>query len=123
MASPGRQVYLVGYPGEGTTRDLFVKLFNGVKSFKRLAPGEIMQGPGTVEHDHRGWILTHDASTVGGSSGSALVDLEATGRTVLGLHFAGHHERQNWAHATEQITTELAQVLPPVRAAAPGGSP
>ena len=123
MASPGREVYLVGYPGEGTTRDLFVKLFKGVKSFKRLAPGEIMQGPGTVEHDHRGWILTHDVSTLGGNSGSALVDLDASGRTVLGLHFAGHHERRNWAHATEQITTELASLLPPAPVAAPGGSP
>ncbi len=123
LASPGRQVYLVGYPGDGTTRDLFVKLFKGVQSFKRLAPGEIMQAPGTVDHDQRGWILTHDVSTLGGNSGSALVDLQADGRTVLGLHFAGHHERRNWAHATEQITAELAPVLPRAPAAAPGGLP
>jgi Trypsin-like peptidase domain len=122
-AGPGRQVYLVGYPGDGTTRDLFVTLFHGVKSVKRLAPGEIMQGPGAVEHDHRGWVLSHDASTLGGSSGSALVDLDASGRTVLGLHFAGHHERQNWAHATERMTTELAPVLPSAHTAAPGGAP
>lgn len=119
LASPGRGVYLVGYPGDGTTRELFNSLFRGVKSFKRLAPGQIMQGPGTVEHDRRGWVLTHDASTLGGNSGSALVDLDADGRTVLGLHFGGLHERENWAHATEQITSELASVLPPPPARAP----
>jgi glutamyl endopeptidase len=81
LASPGRGIYLVGYPGDGTTRELFVELFKGVKSFKRLAPGEIMDGPGTVDDDRRGWILTHDASTLGGNSGSALVDLDASGRT------------------------------------------
>jgi V8-like Glu-specific endopeptidase len=123
LASQGRGVYLVGYPGDGTTRELFVELFKGVKSFKRLAPGEIMQGPGTVEHDPRGWVITHDASTLGGNSGSALVDLDAAGRAVIGLHFAGHHERRNWAHATERITDVLTATLPsPVQAVA-GGSP
>jgi len=122
LASQGRGVYLVGYPGEGTTRELFVELFHGVKSFKRLAPGEIMQAPGTVDDDHRGWIVTHDASTLGGNSGSALVDLDGSGRTVLGLHFAGHHERRNWAHATERITTELSPVLPPLADRLPSGA-
>jgi len=59
-----------------------------VKSIKQLAPGAIMQAPGTVDDDHRGWVMTHDASTLGGNSGSALVDLDASGRTVLGLEGA-----------------------------------
>ncbi|WP_189260096.1 hypothetical protein [Lentzea flava] len=64
LASPGRSIYLVGYPGaeHSTTQDLFAKVFHGVKSFKRLAPGEIM-AVGDVPHDPRGWVLTHDAST------------------------------------------------------------
>ena len=40
------------------------------------------------------------------------VDLDADGRSVLGLHFAGQPERQNWAHALERITGELSAVLP-----------
>lgn len=116
LASAGREIYLVGYPGnaQSTTPDLFATIFAGVKSFKRLAPGEIMTAPGEVPDDPRGWILAHDASTLGGNSGSAVVDLASDGRTALGLHFAGRHARQNWAHALERVTTELSQVLPPI---------
>ena len=114
LASTGRNVYLVGYPGneQSTTPDLFATIFAGVKSFKRLAPGRIMAAPGEVPDDPRGWILTHDASTLGGNSGSALIDFDADGQTVLGLHFAGYHERQNWAHGLEKITRELSPCFP-----------
>jgi hypothetical protein len=113
LASTGRGIYLVGYPGNDltTTPDLFATLFAGVKSFKRLAPGRIMAGPGEVPGDPRGWILTHDASTLGGSSGSAIADYDADGRTLLALHFAGSHGRQNWAHGLERLTPELKSVL------------
>ena len=118
LASAGRGIYLVGYPGNerSTTADLFTSLFAGVKSFKRLAPGRIMAGPGEVPEDPHGWIVTHDASTLGGNSGSALVDYDADGRALLGLHFAGRHERQNWAYSLERITGELAPHLRPVTA-------
>ena len=96
------------------TPDLFAKLFAGVKSFKRLAPGVIMTAPGETPCDPRDWILTHDASTLGGNSGSALADLDANGQTLLGLHFAGQHARQNWAYALERITPVLAPYLPPL---------
>jgi hypothetical protein len=114
LASAGRGVYLVGYPGNerSTTPELFTRLFAGVKSFKRLAPGRIMAAAGTVPHDPRGWILTHDATTLGGNSGSAVVDLDADGRTALALHFAGQPGRRNFAHALERMGAELAGVLP-----------
>jgi len=116
LASAGRGVYVVGYPGDqhSTTPDLFATLFASVKSYKRLAPGVVLDAAGDVPHDPRGWVLTHDASTLGGNSGSAVVDLDGDGRTLLALHFAGHHARTNWAHALERITTELAPVLPPL---------
>jgi glutamyl endopeptidase len=116
LASTGRGIYIVGYPGNehSTTPDLFAQLFANVKSFKRLSPGRITAAAGEVPHDPRAWIVEHDASTLGGNSGSALVDFDGDGRTVLGLHFAGHHARQNWAHALERITQDLAPVLPPL---------
>lgn len=116
LASTGRGVYVVGYPGSehSTTPDMFAQLFAGVKSFKRLAPGRITAAAGELEDDPRKWILTHDASTLGGNSGSALADYDQDGRTLLGLHFAGQHARQNWAHALERITPELAPFLPPL---------
>jgi hypothetical protein len=116
LASIGRGVYVVGYPGDehSTTPDMFAQLFAGVKSFKRLAPGRITGAAGDLADDPRAWILTHDASTLGGNSGSALADYDQDGRTLLGLHFAGQHARQNWAHALERITQELAPFLPPL---------
>jgi hypothetical protein len=114
LACAGRGIYLVGYPGnERSTRpDLFVSLFASAKGFKRLAPGRIMAGPGEVPGDPRGWIMTHDASTLGGNSGSALADYDADGRVLIGLHFAGQPDMQNWAYSLERITPELAPVLP-----------
>jgi glutamyl endopeptidase len=115
LASTGRGVYVIGYPGNehSTTPDMFAKLFDGVKSFKRLAPGRITAAAGDLADDPRAWILAHDASTLGGNSGSALADYDQDGQTLLGLHFAGQHARQNWAHALERITPNLAQFLPP----------
>jgi hypothetical protein len=116
LASKGRTVYVVGYPGneQSTTPDLFAEIFAGVKSYKRLAPGAITDAAWELPTDPRGWVITHDASTLGGNSGSALVDLDADGRTFLGLHFAGLHARRNWAHALERITAELDAALPGV---------
>jgi len=117
LATAGRAVYLVGYPGRsgGTTPELFERIFAGVKSFKRLSPGEIMASPGQVPNDPRNWVITHDASTLGGNSGSAVVDLETHGPTCLALHFAGQPGRQNWAYAFERMTGELAAALPAAR--------
>ncbi|MDV5145822.1 trypsin-like peptidase domain-containing protein [Streptomyces sp. SBC-4] len=114
LASRGRSVYLVGFPGSaGSTRpDVFAELFAGVKGVKRLTPGVLTEGRGEVADDARRWIISHDASTLGGSSGSLVVDLEAEGRKVLGLHFAGVPDRVNWAHGLEGATPELAAVIP-----------
>jgi hypothetical protein len=114
LATKGRTIYVTGYPGDrrSTTPDLLARLFGGVLSFKRLSPGRITNAPGDLDDDPRGWVLTHDASTLGGSSGSVLADLEVYGHTGLGLHFAGAHARRNWAHALERMTPDLRGVLP-----------
>ncbi|MFI1656241.1 hypothetical protein ACH4ZU_15220 [Streptomyces sp. NPDC020472] len=79
---------------------------------KRLTPGVLTEGPGEVADDARHWIISHDASTLGGGSGSLVVDLEAEGEKVLGLHFAGVPDRLNWAHALEGATPEPTAVTP-----------
>ncbi|MFF3836263.1 trypsin-like serine peptidase [Streptomyces sp. NPDC001930] len=114
LASRGRGVYIVGFPGsaESTRPDVFAELFAGVKGVKRLTPGVLTEGRGEVDGDARRWIISHDASTLGGSSGSLVVDLEAGGRKVLGLHFAGVPNRVNWAHGLEGATPELAAAIP-----------
>ena len=90
----GRKVYAVGYPAQ----DPFnpdplseYKLFQGIFNVKRLQPGQVLQV--LTDKD----TVLHDCSTLGGNSGSCLVDL-ATNQ-VVGLHYAGYHRRTNLAIA------------------------
>ena len=45
--------------------------------------------------------LAHDCSTLGGNSGSTLIDVEA--ETVLGLHFEGYYLVANYAVPSWQL--------------------
>ncbi|WP_211333374.1 trypsin-like serine peptidase [Terracoccus luteus] len=110
LATRGRLIYVVGFPGSArtTTPDVFASLFAGVKGVKRLTPGILTFGRGDAAGDVRRWVIGHDASTLGGSSGSIVVDLEAGGRLALGIHFAGDPGRVNWAHSLEGATADLA---------------
>jgi hypothetical protein len=91
----GRQVYAVGYPAyDPLNPDPLsqYKLFQGLFNVKRLQPGQVMQ----VLADTATTVL-HDCSTLGGNSGSCLVDLKTN--QVVGLHYAGYHRRANLAIA------------------------
>ncbi len=95
-------VAVIGYPAQSpwnNPRDQ-QRIFDGIYGYKRLAPGQIMG----VE-DGSG-VLHHDATTLGGNSGSAVVHL-ASGK-VAGLHFQGIETRQNDAVAAP-ILTELLE--------------
>ena len=85
-----REVAAIGYPARDDYEDanLQGKVFGAVYDVKRLAPGEVM-GP------QDGLVFTHDCSTLGGNSGSVVVDLQ-TGEAV-GLHFSGTSGKANYA--------------------------
>jgi endonuclease G len=72
-------------------------LFGDVYDKKRLAPGQIRQS-GPEE-------LQHDCSTLGGNSGSVVLDL-ATG-DALGIHFAGRFLEANYAVSASVIEGRL----------------
>src|SRR5262249_44723517 len=78
----GQPVGVIGYPAYDSRNDPddVARYFGDIFDVKRLAPGEITQAPGGDR------LLMHDATTLGGNSGSVVFDL-ATGRAV-GLHFA-----------------------------------
>lgn len=113
LATKGREIYLVGFPVQprSTTSDIFGALFRGVAGVKRLTPGELTAGRGDVPGDPRKWVIGHDASTLGGSSGSLVVDLVVDGGTVLGIHFAGQPGLVNWGHGLEGATVEFDALL------------
>ena len=84
------QVAVIGYPARDSRlpdQDLMEELFGNVYDRKRLAPGQIKG----IEND----MLLHDCSTLGGNSGSVVLDL-ASGK-ALGIHFAGRFLESNFA--------------------------
>jgi len=116
-----RDLYVVGFPGKprnwlfgGTppvgheTTQVISTIFNDKFGVKRLAPGTIKSGPGEVANDGKGWICAHDASTLGGNSGSCVADLSGDGFRIVALHFAGTNREQNWAHVAARLREQLS---------------
>ncbi|MNP03748.1 hypothetical protein D3C76_956440 [compost metagenome] len=110
-SDPGKVIFMVGYPGRPSVlpRDAAGKidveiaarlnqLFGADYGTKYLSPGEIMLASGQSERDARKWMLTHDATTLGGCSGSFIVNQDDP-MGVVGLHFGGHWMRENYAHS------------------------
>lgn len=113
-APENQPVCVIGYPARASQdvipdQNLMHELFRGKYDVKRAAPGFSM---GTKDGSAR-----HDCSTLGGSSGSVVLDL--SGKAV-GLHFAGLFREANYAVPAktlsdyvnrklwgEQMTTEL----------------
>ena len=87
----GEDIAVVGYPARDSRNDagLMSRIFGDVYDVKRFSPGKVDAVPKGV------WHLTHDCTTLGGNSGSVVMDL-ATGRSV-GLHFAGLYMIENYA--------------------------
>lgn len=68
---------------------------------KYISPGVVDQ-PSGVAGDIRGWVFTHDATTLGGSSGSpAIRIMDPFG--AVGLHFGGGTLTANFAHSLAAV--------------------
>ncbi|WP_417394085.1 trypsin-like serine peptidase [Gimesia chilikensis] len=102
--APGTDVAAIGYP-RGTSGEqnwpAISELFQGIFGVKRLSPGKVK----TVEESQ----LTHDCSTLEGSSGSPVVNL-STGE-VVGIHFTGTYSVANYAVPSTLIADRLNQLL------------
>lgn len=89
----GRRVYAVGYPMGDNLRVTPIPIFNRIFGNDAASLGKKRFSPGTIID----WVgddrFGHDASTLGGSSGSAIVDFEH--RRVVGLHYSGTYESRN----------------------------
>jgi len=111
--SAGHVVATIGYPAQDSRNDAAdqARIFEGIFDVKRLAPGEVVAVEATS--------FTHDCTTLGGSSGSVILDV-ASGRAV-GLHFAGRYLEANFAVSAETIREHLRRAGLPE--AAPVTSP
>ena len=96
-------VAVIGYPEQSPYNDLLdqQRIFDGIYGVKRLAPGTIM----SLNNDSG--TLEHDATTLGGNSGSVLVHL-ASGKAV-GLHFGGIEGESNQAVQASVVADLIAQ--------------
>ena len=96
-----RMVAVVGYPGssDGYDPEPFERLFGRTLGKKRFSPGFVTGLSGGSLH--------YDCSTLPGSSGSVVIDID-TGRAV-GLHFAGTAFDTNYAVPAEAVKKVLTQ--------------
>jgi endonuclease G len=96
-------VVAIGYPARDDRDDQGVerKIFGTTFNVKRLAPGQI-------SHIIDEATFGHDCSTLGGSSGSAIVDID-TGM-VVGLHYGGFYGESNYAVSAGTLRDTLARV-------------
>ncbi len=100
VASKGQEVVVIGYPARDSRipdQRLMENIFGDIYEKKRLAPG-LIQGMNNGS-------LLHDCSTLGGNSGSAVLDLK-TGNAI-GLHFAGRFLESNFAVPATVIRESL----------------
>ncbi len=102
LAPQDAVVAVVGYPARDSRIPdpvLLRNTFSDIYDVKRLAPGTIMRSDAN--------ILEHDASTLGGNSGSIVIDMK-TGH-ALGLHFAGSFKVANYAVPASVVKSRVEQ--------------
>lgn len=95
---------VIGYPAKAVRDnpvDVMDLYFNDIYNVKRFAPGQIMDA------DHSTTVFTHNATTLGGNSGSVIIDVD-TG-CAIGLHYAGSALTQNYAVKIDAVADILAR--------------
>lgn len=97
-------VAVIGYPARDSRNDPFVmqNIFNGIFEVKRLSPGRVSG----IRPDR--FIMTHDCTTLGGNSGSVVLNLDS-GKAV-GLHYAGSYLENNFAVTSETLREKLVDL-------------
>jgi S1-C subfamily serine protease len=101
-----RDVVVIGYPAIDQRNGiaLQMRVFRGVFNVKRLQPGKLKRRKEVVSFGRTVNAITHDCSTLGGNSGSAVIDV-ATGH-VIGLHFGGDYLLANYAVPVYELAAD-----------------
>lgn len=102
-----RDIAVVGYPAQDPRNDLALQMqiFRQKFNVKRMQPGKL-KAREQITDGFRNLVrpLTHDASTLGGNSGSAVIDA-STGE-VVGLHFSGRYLQANYCVPTYELARD-----------------
>ena len=107
----GQAVVVIGYPARDTrnARDVQQDIFGSDFEIKRIAPGRVAERTRPIGSRWLGRqtavdALAHDASTLGGNSGSAVINVD-TGQ-VVALHFAGRYLVENYAVPCHELARD-----------------
>lgn len=106
-----RNIVAIGYPARDDRNDLALqdKLFHGIYNVKRLQPGTIRPRTQVRSFENLVNAIIHNASTLGGNSGSAIIDVDSG--EVVALHFAGEYLKANYAVPMYELARD-ARVAP-----------
>ncbi|SBO41998.1 penicillin-insensitive murein endopeptidase [Cyanobium sp. NIES-981] len=105
------EITVIGYPARDSQRNpiepaKLYETFEDIYDIKRLQPGEVMS---TARLSQNVPVFTHDCSTLGGNSGSVVLDFK-TGKAI-GLHFGGIFQQENYAVPAAIIQRRLDELL------------
>jgi endonuclease G len=102
----GHDVAVVGYPALDPRNNIALQnqVFGGKFNVKRLQPGTLRPQTKIRSFENVVDALTHDASTLGGDSGAAVLDVR-TGH-VVALHFGGEYLKANYAVSMYDIARD-----------------
>jgi endonuclease G len=105
-AMVGSEVVVVGYPARDDRSDLALqdKIFKQKYQVKRLQPGKLRERAKVQSFGNEVFALTHDSSTLGGNSGSAVIDV-TTGE-VVALHFGGRYLKANYGVPSFELSRD-----------------
>lgn len=98
-----QEIVVIGYPASDSRipdQLLMTKIFGDVYDKKRLSPGILK----SVSEN----LLLHDCTTLGGNSGSVMIDLK-TGQAV-GIHFGGRYLENNSGVPAAVISQRLKRL-------------
>jgi hypothetical protein len=124
IAVGAAKMFVVGYPAlptllptdeEGKRRMDVVRRLREIYDMKYgvryLSPGLVLTSSGAVSDSPKRWVFTHDATSLGGNSGSCVMSFDHN-LDVAGLHFAGDWLRANYAHAIDEVRTAISGFVP-----------
>ena len=100
-------VVVIGYPYiDELSPDVpeQIRIYGGIFGRKRIAPGYLRTLEDTTTRYGRVKAATHDATTLGGNSGSAVIDL--TSGQVVALHFGGISRKANYSVPTWELARD-----------------
>ena len=102
----GMNVGVVGYPGFSPDADPadLVNYFKGIFDFKRIGFGQVRSTLADAPE------FTHDATTLGGNSGSVVFDTDTGG--LVGLHYGGIAGTANYAVRIDEVMAALHGLAP-----------